>query len=308
VLMYAAAFAKNYDQGFIDYTKQQFAKDFGGRVPYLVRQNSWRVKADNTGAWGGALGLQNPGVASLGPGYDHSAVPGRTPLIVQRDNGKFYRSNWLKFLRHPSNLVTLETWNEFHEGTDICDSREYSRQYIKLTRQYVDLFKRGWKPAWPKGKYTGAKSVAITLGARNQEQGLRQVDNDDGTTAPATIDGRETRTLKATPNNGHYIYFIVDDSFNWAASMNVELAVNFYDAAPGTLAVEYDGSDASAPFSGAYTRSPDLVQLTGSKGWRTAKFRLPAARFLNYQNRSADFRLVVDAPECGVSRVSVSRE
>ncbi|MBU6399894.1 MAG: DUF5010 domain-containing protein [Verrucomicrobia bacterium] len=146
VLLYAAAFAKNYDQGFIDYTKEQFAQDFAGRVPYLVRQNSWHILADNTCAWGGALGLQNPGVADLGPGYDHSAVPGRTPLVVPREGGKFYERNWLKFLRQPSHLVMLETWNEFHEGTDICDSREYGRRYIELTRQYVDRFKRGWKP------------------------------------------------------------------------------------------------------------------------------------------------------------------
>jgi hypothetical protein len=39
-------------------------------------------------------------------------------------------------------MVVIETWNEFHEGTDIADSREYGRQYLELTRKYVDQFKQ----------------------------------------------------------------------------------------------------------------------------------------------------------------------
>src|SRR5512137_1427337 len=79
ILLYAAAFARKHDQRFIDYTRQQFAKDFAGRVPWIAAEVSWQVKADSRVAWGGALGLRNPGVAALGPGYDHSAVPGREP-------------------------------------------------------------------------------------------------------------------------------------------------------------------------------------------------------------------------------------
>src|ERR1043165_1829560 len=73
VLLYAAAFAKKWDQSFIDYTKAEFAKEFGGRVPWMAPQDSWHVKGDNTCAWGGALAFKNPGIGEIGPGYDHSA-------------------------------------------------------------------------------------------------------------------------------------------------------------------------------------------------------------------------------------------
>jgi hypothetical protein len=142
ILLYASAFAKNYDQTFIDYTKAQFAKDFG-RAPYIAPQDSWGVKGDNTCAWGGALGFKNPGIGELGPGYDHSAVPGRAPLVKLREDGKFYERSWEAFLKHPSNFVMIETWDEFHEGTEICGSKEYGRQYIDLTRKYSDRFKHG---------------------------------------------------------------------------------------------------------------------------------------------------------------------
>lgn len=142
VLLYAAAFAKKYDQSVIDETKRQFAREFAGRVPYIAPEVSWNVRADSKVAWGGALGLKRPGIASLGPGYDHSAVPGRSPLIVERRSGQFYEEQWLQFLEQPSNFVMIETWNEFHEGTDVAESREYGRQYIELTRKYVDRFKQ----------------------------------------------------------------------------------------------------------------------------------------------------------------------
>ena len=141
VLLYAAAFAANYDQSVIDNTKKQFARDFAGRIPYIAPEVSWNVKADNKVAWGGALGLKTPGIASLGPGYDHSAVRGRSPLVVDRRAGKFYEEQWQKLLENTSKIVVLETWNEFHEGTDIAESRESGRQYIELTRKFADRFK-----------------------------------------------------------------------------------------------------------------------------------------------------------------------
>jgi hypothetical protein len=293
VLLYSASFARKHDQSVIDYTRTQFANEFG-RGLYLVPQDSWHVKGDSTCVWGGALGFRSAGVSELGPGYDHSAVPGRTPLIVKREGGKFYEEQWLKFLRRPTSFVMIETWNEFHEGTDICESREYGRQYIELTRKYADLFKSGWVPPRPQGKFSGAKSVSILLGARNRENGLQQIDNDDGKTAAITLAERDARTVQRTGRGARYIYFKVDDSFKWADTMDLALEVEYFDSGAGTIGVEYDGSDPGAAFNGAYTRSPDSLKLFGSRTWKTARFNLPRARLLNSQNRGADLRIVAE--------------
>ncbi len=307
VLLYSAAFASKHDQSCIDFVKAEFPKEFAGRVPWIAREISWQVKADSTVAWGGALGLKNPGVASLGPGYDHSAVPGRQPLIVDRRGGAFYEENWLKFLRRPSNFVMLETWDEFHEGTDIAESKEYGRRFIELTRQYVDRFKSGWQPPKAKGPFTDARSVGVVLGTTNRPAGLRLVDVEDGLHEPTTVGGREGQASKAAPGHGRYLYFAVDDSFKWADRMSATLDVEYFDAAAGTLGVEFDGSDESAPFSGAYTRCRDSVNLEASRRWKTAEFRLDGARFLNSQNAGADFRLVVGAPGFVVGKVTLRR-
>jgi hypothetical protein len=308
VLLYSAAFAKNHDQSVVEYLQAEFPKDFGGRVPWLAREVSWRVKADSVVAWGGALGLKNPGgVASHGPGYDHSAVPGRMPLIVDRRGGAFYEEQWLKLLRHPANFVMVETWNEWHEGTDVAESKEYGRRYIELTRKYAELFKQGWRPPWPQGPYRDAKSVSITLDATNREAGLKQIENEDGLTELTTLANRAARAIRSAPGKGRYIYFAVDDSFKTGDAKAFTLDVEYFDASPGRLSVEFDGSDEAAPFSGAYTRAAETVQLGGTKLWRNAQFKLKGAKFGNGQNRGADFRLVVETPEFAVGNVKLSR-
>ncbi|MHC1765452.1 MAG: DUF5010 domain-containing protein [Verrucomicrobiia bacterium] len=307
IFLYSASFAVRHNQSCIDYLNATFAREFGGRAPYIVREISWNVRSEQVYAWGGALGLKNPGVASLGPGYDHSAVPGRTPLIVDREEGQFFARNWEKFLRRPSNLMTVETWNEYHEGTDIAASKEYGRKYIELNRKYVDMFKQGIVPPRPQGPYTDARSLSVTLGATNQEQGLVQFDHADGVTAPASIGGNTCRSAQKTEHGGRYVYFRIDDSFKTDSKMDVSISVEFYDASAGRLGLEYDGSDTNAPFAGAYTASPTVVNLSGSKTWKTAVFALPNALFSGAQNGGADFRLAINASEFYVRRVELVR-
>jgi hypothetical protein len=250
--------------------------------------------------------LKRAGIDDLGPGYDHSAVPGRTPLVVKREGGKFYEENWLRFLRRPTPFVMIETWSEFHEGTEICESREYGRQYIDLTRKYTALFKSGWKPGSSTGPYTGAASVEIAFDPALRESGLKLLQNDDGETVVATVSG--SGAIKSANGRARYVYFQVDDSFKWSETMNARLEVDYFDAAPGSFRVEFDGSDATAAFDGAYSGAPGAQPMSGGRTWKTASFDLRGARFSNSENQGADFRLVVNAPEFYVRRVRLIRQ
>ena len=75
-MFYSARFARAHDQGCIDFVKFEFPRQFGGGVPHIIRKVSWRVKADNVYAWGGAMHPNFLGIAEIGPGYDHSGVSG----------------------------------------------------------------------------------------------------------------------------------------------------------------------------------------------------------------------------------------
>ncbi len=285
----------------------EFARDFRGTTPYIVREISWNVRADNTYASGGALGLKNPGVAALEPGYDHSAVPGREPLIVPREDGAFFERQWIRFLRAPTRLVHIETWNEYHEGTDIAASRDYGRQYIELNRKFVEMFKAGIKLPRSRGPYSDFETVRVTLQATNDARGLTQFEFADGRTAPVEAGGRPGRAVVHTEHGGRYVYFQIHDSFKWADSMRVDVEVEYFDQGTGSFFIEYDGPDANAPFNGAYTASPTRVTLGNSGTWKKATFRLAGARFLNSQNGGADFRLAVQEDAVVFGAVAVSR-
>lgn len=315
IFLYSADFAAGVDRTWADYVRQEFARDFSGVTPYLVKEVSWpgevsgHAPADNTYAWGGALGLKNPGVASLGPGYDHSAVPGREPLIVPRENGAFFERQWTRLLsqRAPSRLVHIETWNEYHEGTDIAASREYGRQYIELNRKFADLFKAGVKLPRPRGPYSDFKEVSIRFGPTRDARGLVQFNLADGQTRTTEAGGRPCLVAVPTTHAGRYIYFRVDESFKWADAMLVDVEVEYFDQGSGSFRIEYDGPNPNAPFNGAYTASPTVVTLADTRQWKTATFRLTGARFLNSQNGGADFRIATQGDPLHVSRVSVKR-
>jgi Domain of unknown function (DUF5010) len=309
VSLYAASFAKAHDQRCIDEVKAQFRKDFGGREPYVIREASWLVRSDSVYAWGGALQPQMLRVAEIGPGYDHSNVPGRTRLVVDREGGAFYERAWRKVLRRMPTIVALETWNEFHEGTDIADSHESGRRYIELTRKYVDLFKAGRGPTTVTGQYTGATRVEVSLGERDREQGLRRVEAADGLTTPLKVKGLDARaTLPPQAGRGRYVYFAIDDSFKRPAPMDVTVEVEYLDRGEGRFSVDYDSCDLSAWLDGAYKRSPTSVTLTGSETLKRATFSLTDARFANSQNADADFRIAVEAPGLVLGRVAVTHK
>jgi len=306
VLMYASAFAKKHDQAFVDFTREQFRREFGGRELYLVPQDSWQARGDNVCAWGGACGLRNPGIGELGPGYNDSAVFGRKPMIVNREGGKFYEANWTRFLRRPSNFVMIETWSEFHEGTEICESREYGRQYIELTRKYADRFKKGWAPPWPRGRFTGANTVSVAAG-ESKESGVRFIPFEDSGATPSRVDGRDCWSAKPIRSASAYLYFQMDDSFKWKTLMDATIEIEYRDSAAGLLGIEFDGSDRDAPVHGAYTRT-EKIALRGDRAWKTARFKLSGACFANGQNGGADFRLVAEAAGISMQRVTVVRE
>lgn len=109
---------------------------------YLGRFNAG--VPDDTFSWASAICPLIQSVASVGAGYNQTGVPNRPKYSISRDGGRRYREVWGDLLkRSPApTIVHVETWNEFFEGTAICETREYGRTYIDLTRELSDKFKK----------------------------------------------------------------------------------------------------------------------------------------------------------------------
>jgi hypothetical protein len=288
----------------MDYVYRRFDKDFGCK-PFIVKHRDWLGKADATYQWGGAVSLQiDTHVAAIGPGYDHSAVPNRTPLIVERLDGKTYQQRWERLLAaSPKSrpwMIHVETWNEWHEGTDIAHSREYGRTYIEMTRRYADLWrKRTHMPI--KGPFINASQIRWNP-AKAEGVNIRPTDG-DGEWKRLEINGRScviTQPNELSP--ARYLYFSVADSFVYDADATLDITITYLDKGCDSFRIEYDNTDASkGAVQGAF-RGSEIVKIDGTGKWKTAKLRVPQCRFVGRCNQ-ADFRL---APLGGNLSLAVS--
>jgi hypothetical protein len=311
IFFYASAFVKAQDPAQFDYVKRRFRADFGVE-PFLVKSAGWTGKADAIYSWGGAVSgpLIFRQTAALGPGYDHSAVPGRQPLIVERHDGQTYIDRWLQLLALRAEnrpwIVHVETWNEWHEGTDIAHSREYGRSYIVLTRLFADMWRARTVLKIASG-YADADSVKWTPG-RAKGLDIRPSGGDGVWEKVTTTDG-EAVISAANPHLSRYLYFDVDGAFAYGLfDQTAIVTVTYRDEGCSAFCIEYDNTDpAKGLLEGAFRKIGNVaVGDTGT--WKTAEFNLTQCRFMNRSN-DADFRIVVlgGELELAVRKVEVTK-
>jgi glycoprotein endo-alpha-1,2-mannosidase len=78
------------------------------------------------------------------PGYNDTKIrkPGRD---AERQDGRVYRTLWEDAIDSRPDWITITSWNEWHEGTEIEPSVQYGDTYLKLTAEYAQKF-AGRKP------------------------------------------------------------------------------------------------------------------------------------------------------------------
>ena len=203
IWMWEPDFVRGASAQFLADLKLRFNADFGV-MPYVVLTPNWDAAARRSGAgalrgdaeysWGGALWPHiTAQVAAIGPGYDDRLLADRAnALFVGRRNGDALRAGFAAATRCRTPWAALETWNEFHEGTGIAETREQGRSYLDLTRQLAQDFKRGQPAPTP---YSGASTVQLTFGALGSAAGLALVDAQGDTFhTAATVDGQAARS------------------------------------------------------------------------------------------------------------------
>lgn len=318
VVLYSSGFAARWDRGLGRVLRARFANRFEGEQPFLVADASWGdIGQDRTTQWGAALAGPRlfDGVAQIGPGYDDSPVPGRSTPIRERENGAFYTNAWRAAIKHRPELVLIETWNELHEGTEICETIETGRSYIRLTRLGVRRLRRGAWPGspvrlrWPDPRPRPDRSWG------SRAKGVARVRQDWVGATPgvgirhrAWEDGPVHRRTGALVSPGapgvRYVYLQVSDHwrFDVAERPGKDLLLDVVTAEACEIRVQYDGWDRRAPLDGAYSPAVKVPTDTPER----KRFRLPRVRFANRQNGGADLRLVLTGPDVRLRSVTLT--
>jgi tRNA A-37 threonylcarbamoyl transferase component Bud32 len=146
---------------------------------------------------------------------------------------------------------------------------------------------------WPQwASYKTVRAVSVDLGAVNEENGLAQIEYEDGPTVLANAGGKSARQPSGSAPC-RYIYFGVDDQFVFAQNTHLQVKVEYFDVEKSNgFQIEYDSADTSIPLQGRY-KGTTWIPLTGDRQWKTTSFDLPIAYLGNRQNGNADFRLAV---------------
>lgn len=318
VVLYAGTFAGKRDAQLGNVLRQRFRDRFPGEAICIVADESWGAIGQNlTTGWGAALwGPQlHRGTAQIGPGYDDRAVPGRRTPVRERESGAFYEYSWQRALAHRPELVLLETWNEMHEGSELCPTRECGGQYLELTKTWIDRLRRGADAGppivlrWPAprslpdlswGREAKALDVVSTDYTANTRCGLREVACADGN---FRIDGGALQPAPSVAGLGNHLYFQVSDHFAFECDCDFELTVR---RTPTPVRLEFDSWDAGGTLAGAYTEArPKQTQTEGEIVVET--YRLTRTRFANRQNGGADFRFVVHDGKASIRELTLRR-
>jgi hypothetical protein len=112
----------------------------------LTRENArWRAEVDAYNKRKGTARLWTAGVI---PGWDETRVqpPRQGAKQFPRRDGALYTESWNGAIASNPDLITITSFNEWFEGSQIEPSASYGRKYLDMTVTYARLFKFGPDP------------------------------------------------------------------------------------------------------------------------------------------------------------------
>ncbi|MFZ5878765.1 MAG: endo-1,3-alpha-glucanase family glycosylhydrolase, partial [Chloroflexota bacterium] len=81
-------------------------------------------------------------VATVQPGFDDCPYhPPTTDLLMERNNGDYYRSTFEAAIQSNPDWIIITSWNEFGETTHIEPSDFFGTQYLEITREFAERWK-----------------------------------------------------------------------------------------------------------------------------------------------------------------------
>ena len=286
-------------------------------TPHLSNEFASLALALPPGAW--YVPSVVPGIEATRIGYDPS-------VYYPRDEGAVYDFQWAQALGTgiEPKIITITSFNEWSEGTHIepvavgmnsgkgYDYRNYGSLgplgYLERTAMWVDTF---LNMSWP--HFGERNEINTTLGVTNVENGLWQVDlsgyNQDGGTSVVVMRDRECRRFVDFPSGGSFMYFAVHKDFIYATKTPVAITVEYNAQGKGGFWIEYDSTDLTLPYEGAY-KPTEYISVDSSGLWRTTTVVLPDAYFGSRQNFGLDFRIAeTNDPNYNlcISRVTVKK-
>ncbi|MHA1847429.1 MAG: hypothetical protein ACTSXU_07280 [Promethearchaeota archaeon] len=145
VWLYSGSFLGNIGTQVFDYCRNKSMEKYGHGLIFIGGDEWSSAGLDGVCSWSGSFAPIFPAkngipVGAVGPGYYNlGAIYAQKPIYKAR-NVDEYKINWQKLMNENAAWIHVETWNEFHEGTNICFTQEEGSKWINATREMATIF------------------------------------------------------------------------------------------------------------------------------------------------------------------------
>lgn len=322
---FSSRFGMNATQEGFDYFKGRFEADFNEK-PFVVLSRNCRgsqgcefegISSDLDFEFEAASsGPKFNSVIQLGSGYDDFILHIPRPIRL-REQGYYYEKSWRSAIEHAlenkTRIIAVESWNELFEGSSICETERFGRDYIDLTKKYSGYFHEGAIPPEPTPALASADSVSAALGKNPEFDGLA-VPYQTGLVF-AEHSGKECISAKPNPEGtraglGAEILDYLSDPLqvNVADSFSLNQTADFF------LEIEFFADTDKRFF--IYAPKPSIgggamVQVAearaeASGNWQTISIPLKGVSF-NGKAAETDFTIRAEKTELCISSLRLSR-
>ncbi len=132
----------DWDGGFLDFGQGRFGEDLLGARLVWLGSSAWRRKGAElyshislpreTG-----FSVSSPvGATAVALSPGRCPAPGTSGAIRSRAEGRAYRSDWQRALAAKPELIIIDSWNDYANGTEVGPSRQYGVLYVDATRYF----------------------------------------------------------------------------------------------------------------------------------------------------------------------------
>ena len=96
-----------------------------------------KTQVDNFSA---SSGQEKWFAAGVAPGWDNSHQDNPTQVKVDRQGGAYYSNRWDSAIASEAPIITITSWNEWGEGTEVEPGTSYGNLYLDITKRYTSRF------------------------------------------------------------------------------------------------------------------------------------------------------------------------